>query len=200
MTSHKHEPTPTTARQVTDPVCGMAVDPATTDHAAVHDGEHFYFCSAGCKDKFLAAPDAYAHQPDEQDHDPAGQDTQRAHHGHNGAGGQLTAPTPGAGEAVEYTCPMHPEIRQNGPGACPICGMALEPVIVTADTGPSQELLPNGDIMIVPFADDPAIYVWDPSADWTVEFACQAAGRDLTEAEWAEHFPGQSFRSVCPQN
>lgn len=139
MTSHMHEPAPTTARQVTDPVCGMAVDPATTEHAAVHDGEHFYFCSAGCKDKFLAAPDAYAHQPGEQDH--AGHDTQQAHHGHHGAGGpQLTAPTPGAGEAVEYTCPMHPEIRQNGPGTCPICGMALEPVIVTADTGPSQEL------------------------------------------------------------
>lgn len=64
----------------------------------------------------------------------------------------------------------------------------------------SATFLPNGDIMIVPFAEDPAIYVWDPSADWTVEFACQAAGRDLTEAEWAEHFPGQSFRSVCPQD
>ena len=139
MTSHQHEPAPTTARQVTDPVCGMVVDPATTEHAAVHDGEQFYFCSAGCKDRFLAAPDAYTHQPDEQDH--AGRDTQRAHHGHHGAGGgQLTAPTPDSGEAVEYTCPMHPEIRQNGPGACPICGMALEPVIVTADTGPSQEL------------------------------------------------------------
>jgi heavy metal translocating P-type ATPase len=125
MTSHEHEPAPTTARQVTDPVCAMAVDPATTEHAAVHDGEHFYFCSAGCKDKFLTAPYAYAH---EQDH--AGPE--------GSAGGE--PPTPGAGEAIEYTCPMHPEIRQKGPGACPICGMALEPVIVTADTGPSQEL------------------------------------------------------------
>lgn len=137
MTSHKHDPARTTARQVTDPVCGMSVDPATTEHAAVHDGEQFYFCSAGCKDKFLTAPGAYAHQRDEQDH--AGHDTQQDHHGHHGAGGGQP-PTPGSREAVEYTCPMHPEIRQNGPGACPICGMALEPVIVTADTGPSAEL------------------------------------------------------------
>ncbi|MBD3947728.1 heavy metal translocating P-type ATPase [Nocardioides ganghwensis] len=128
MSSHAHDPASTTARQVTDPVCGMTVDPATTEHAAVHDGEHFYFCSAGCKDTLLAAPDAYARRSDEQDHA-----------GHGGAaGGQ--PPTPGEGEAIEYTCPMHPEIRQDGPGACPICGMALEPVIVTADTGPSEEL------------------------------------------------------------
>nr|WP_300046448.1 heavy metal-binding domain-containing protein [uncultured Nocardioides sp.] len=139
MASHQQEPKPTTARQVTDPVCGMMVDPATTEHAAVHDGEHFSFCSGGCEDEFLTAPDAYPRQPGEQDH--TGHDTQQPHHGHHVAGGdQLTAPTPAAGEAVEYTCPMHPEIRQDGPGTCPICGMALEPVIVTADTGPSAEL------------------------------------------------------------
>jgi len=60
--------------------------------------------------------------------------------------------------------------------------------------------LPNGNIMIVPFEEDPAVYVWDPSARNAVEFACGAVGRDLTEAEWAEHFPGQPFRSVCPQS
>jgi len=128
MDGHMHDSAPTTARQVTDPVCGMTIDAATTEHAAVHDSEHFYFCSAGCKEAFLAAPDAYARQADEQDH---------AGHG-DAAGGQ--PPTPGEGEAIEFTCPMHPEIRQNGPGACPICGMALEPVVVTADTGPSEEL------------------------------------------------------------
>lgn len=63
----------------------------------------------------------------------------------------------------------------------------------------SAAFLPNGDIMIVPFAEDPAIYVWDPSAGRAVEFACRAAGRDLSKAEWAEYFPGQPFRSVCPQ-
>jgi hypothetical protein len=60
--------------------------------------------------------------------------------------------------------------------------------------------VPSGDIMIVPFAGDPAVYVWDPSARRAVTFACRAAGRDLTEAEWAEHFPGQPFRSVCPES
>lgn len=78
MTSDVPQPAPTTARQVTDPVCGMTVDPATTEHCAVHDGEHSYFCSAGCKDAFLAAPDAYAHPADEHDH--AGHGTAQVHH------------------------------------------------------------------------------------------------------------------------
>ena len=131
MSSHTHEPAPTTARQVTDPVCGMTVDPATTEHTAVHDGEHLYFCSSGCKAKFLAHPDQYVHPAEAHDH--AGQDP-------TGRTGGSEAPSPGIGESVEYTCPMHPEIRRPGPGSCPICGMALEPVILTAETGPSPEL------------------------------------------------------------
>ncbi|MCK9826063.1 heavy metal translocating P-type ATPase [Nocardioides cavernae] len=119
----------------------MAVDPALTEHVAVHDGEHFYFCSAGCKDKFLANPDQYAatqHDHDHADHDHADHD-HVGHHAHGSqAGGE--PPTPGEGEVVEYTCPMHPEIRRPGPGSCPICGMALEPVMVTVDSGPSPEL------------------------------------------------------------
>lgn len=63
----------------------------------------------------------------------------------------------------------------------------------------SPEFLPDGRILIVPWHRDPAVYVWDPSASRAVEFACRAAGRDLTEAEWAEHFPGQRPRPVCPQ-
>lgn len=137
MTSHAHDPVSTAARQVTDPVCGMTVAPTSTEHATVHDGEHFYFCSAGCQDKFLADPDTYAQKG--LGHEHAGHDGHSGHSGPDGsAGGQ--PPTPREGEAVEYTCPMHPEVRQDGPGACPICGMALEPVIVTADTGPSAEL------------------------------------------------------------
>ncbi|GAB3028879.1 copper-translocating P-type ATPase [Nocardioides flavus (ex Wang et al. 2016)] len=140
MTSRKHESAPTTARQVTDPVCGMTVDPTTTEHEAAHDGKHFYFCSAGCRDKFLIHPDPYAaHRPEQH----AGHE--QTHHEHAGphphsahAGGE--PPTPGEGEVVEFTCPMHPEIRRPGPGSCPICGMALEPVMVTVDSGPSPEL------------------------------------------------------------
>jgi hypothetical protein len=59
--------------------------------------------------------------------------------------------------------------------------------------------LPNGDIMILPWS-DPALYIWDASPARAVEFACQTAGRDLTETEWSEHFPGQPYQSVCPED
>ncbi|KAB2811001.1 heavy metal translocating P-type ATPase [Pimelobacter simplex] len=132
MNAHTHRPDAATMDQVTDPVCGMKVDPSVAEHAVDHRGEQFYFCSAGCKGKFLADPGQYTGHgfPDRAAGGRAGHATEPGH-------GQ---PTPSEGESVEYTCPMHPEIRQDGPGTCPICGMALEPVIVTADTGPSEEL------------------------------------------------------------
>ena len=132
MNTHTHRPDAATMDQATDPVCGMKVDPSVAEHAVDHRGEQFYFCSAGCKGKFLADPGQYTGHgfPDRA----AGG---RAEHATEPEHGQTT---PSEGESVEYTCPMHPEIRQDGPGTCPICGMALEPVIVTADTGPSEEL------------------------------------------------------------
>ena len=99
---------------VTDPVCGVDVDPAVSDHRAVHDGQTFHFCSAHCHARFEAGPGAYV--------------------------GSEPVPPASRGEVAEWTCPMHPEIRRPGPGSCPICGMALEPVMVTADSGPSPEL------------------------------------------------------------
>jgi Cu+-exporting ATPase len=102
------------AKTATDPVCGMKVDPTATPHHATHQGQVFHFCSAGCRTRFAAEPARYLEQ------------------------GQK--PPAAAPEGAVYTCPMHPEIRQIGPGACPICGMALEPVTVTADDGPSHEL------------------------------------------------------------
>jgi Cu+-exporting ATPase len=95
-----------------DPVCGMTVDPHAAKHTASHDGHPYYFCSAGCKTKFVANPAKYLGP---------------------------RAPEPVIEGAI-YTCPMHPEIRQVGPGSCPICGMALEPLTVTADSGPNPEL------------------------------------------------------------
>jgi Cu+-exporting ATPase len=95
-----------------DPVCGMSVDPHTTPHRHTYQGHPYYFCSAGCKTKFAADPQKYL-------------------------GAREPAP---AVEGAIYTCPMHPQIRQSGPGACPICGMALEPETVTADSGPNPEL------------------------------------------------------------
>jgi P-type Cu+ transporter len=99
-----------------DPVCGMRVDPATAKHRTEHAGETYYFCSAGCRTKFEADPQQYLN--------PA-----------------LVKPAAPVAADTIFTCPMHPEIRQVGPGSCPICGMALEPEMVTADSGPSHELV-----------------------------------------------------------
>jgi P-type Cu+ transporter len=97
-----------------DPVCGMMVDPATSKHRLAHHGETFHFCSAGCRTKFEADPAKYL--------------------------AKETAPEPEMPAGTIYTCPMHPEIRQVGPGSCPICGMALEPEVASLDTGPNPEL------------------------------------------------------------
>ena len=101
--------------EATDPVCGMKVDRSTARHMAEHAGERFYFCSGRCKEKFEAAPEAYlADRP---------------------------APEPMPAGTI-YTCPMHPEIEQVGPGDCPICGMALEPKgVPTGEEGPNPELV-----------------------------------------------------------
>ncbi len=97
-----------------DPVCGMTVDPATTAHRAAHDDKDYFFCSAGCRTKFIADPDRYL--------------------------GEARQPAPVIPGAI-YTCPMHPEVRQEGPGSCPICGMALEPETVTAEAPVNHELI-----------------------------------------------------------
>ncbi len=98
-----------------DPICGMTVNPATARHSLVHVGTTFHFCSAGCLGKFSAAPDTYL------------------------AREQVAAASTAAPGEI-YTCPMHPQIRQVGPGSCPICGMALEPLVVTAEAEPNHEL------------------------------------------------------------
>ncbi|MGA0608012.1 heavy metal translocating P-type ATPase [Phenylobacterium sp. VNQ135] len=99
----------------TDPVCGMTIDPATTPHHAEHRGQAFHFCSAGCRTKFVADPAKYLTR-DER-------------------------PSAAAPAGTIYTCPMHPQIRKEGPGNCPICGMALEPETATAESGPNPELI-----------------------------------------------------------
>ncbi len=117
---HSHAPATAPsdgAHQIKDPVCGMMVDPHATQHKAEHAGRPYYFCSAGCRAKFLAEPERYL--------DPA-------------AAAAKAEPVP---EGTIYTCPMHPEIRQVGPGSCPICGMALEPVLVSLEAEPNLELI-----------------------------------------------------------
>jgi Cu+-exporting ATPase len=97
-----------------DPVCGMTVDRSTAKHFLKHEGQKFYFCSAGCKAKFEAGPEKYL------------------------AGRPAPEPMP---KGTLYTCPMHPEIVQEGPGDCPLCGMALEPMTPSLDDGPNPELI-----------------------------------------------------------
>ncbi|MGN6374169.1 MAG: heavy metal translocating P-type ATPase [Sphingomonas sp.] len=112
---HRHDADHHASDGATDPVCGMTVDPATARHKASHDGQEFYFCSAGCRTKFIADPDRYL----------------------AGDG----APEPEATPGAIWTCPMHPEIRQEGPGTCPICGMALEPEEPSFEDAPNPELV-----------------------------------------------------------
>jgi len=88
----------------------MTVDPRSAAGSAVYQGQTYYFCSKGCAAKFQADPKKYL--------DPQAESA------------PMEPPAPG----VEYTCPMHPEIRKIGPGSCPKCGMALEPVSVTLDS------------------------------------------------------------------
>jgi Cu+-exporting ATPase len=96
-----------------DPVCGMTVDPQSSRHRHTHAGHAYYFCSAGCRERFIADPEKFL------------------------AGPAHSAPAPAG---AIYTCPMHPQIRRQGPGTCPICGMALEPELVTAESAPNPEL------------------------------------------------------------
>lgn len=110
--------------KVLDPVCGMEVVPAKTPHTAGHEGETYYFCSAGCEQKFRAESAKYL-----------GEKGQACCHGHASPASAAPA-VPGA----KYTCPMHPEVVQDGPGACPICGMALEPMAVTREKPENAEL------------------------------------------------------------
>lgn len=123
---HPASAIPETAR---DPICGMAVDPLTARHQTRHDGEAHVFCSAECKAKFDANPERYLVEASTASA-PGG----HSHH-KNGATPATSAPV-----GAIWTCPMHPEVRRERPGICPICGMALEPLVVSADSGPSPEL------------------------------------------------------------
>lgn len=110
----EHKATATSAAALIDPVCGMTVKPDSPHHAT-HDGVDYRFCSAGCRTKFVADPAKYL-APAAVDHEP------------------------GLPAGTQYTCPMHPEIVRDAPGTCPICGMALEPVMPTLDDDENPEL------------------------------------------------------------
>jgi Cu+-exporting ATPase len=133
----------------TDVVCGMQVDPARAAGSTEYDGKSYHFCSRGCLQRFQADPKKYL--------DPAYRPGMHAMHAAPApltlvkerpqpgglAPSHLRTLAPGASrpDDRDYTCPMHPEVRQRGPGSCPICGMALEPVEATLEEAPNHELI-----------------------------------------------------------
>src|SRR5690606_8524305 len=117
--THSHTEQSTNLGTLKDPVCGMVVTPVSVHHVD-HQAKTYYFCSASCKAKFKAEPGKYLVLPDQVDH---------------------VDPAPAiSGPGAVYTCPMHPEIRQDHPGICPKCGMALEPLLPKLDEDENPEL------------------------------------------------------------
>ena len=113
---HGHQHRPDSAKAARDPVCGMSVNPDTAKHRFAYNGTTYHFCSNGCRTRFEADPSKYLDKS------------------------SADAPRQSVPAGTIYTCPMHPEIRQVGPGNCPICGMALEPDVVSLDDAPNAEL------------------------------------------------------------
>ena len=123
-TTH-HRPPPVVPKPGTvDPVCGMTVDPERAQHRYEHAGTTYLFCSASCQERFAADPNRFLEGERGRHSTPAAE----------------THPEERAGSGGLYTCPMHPEIVRDGPGSCPICGMALEPRTVTLDDEANPEL------------------------------------------------------------
>ena len=122
--NYEHRPAITQSSKVSDPVCGMEVDAATTKFKYSLDKKDYYFCSGHCLEKFKENPASFLNS-EKKDH-------------------SCCYPKEASiadGKDVIYTCPMHPQIRQSGPGTCPICGMALEPEAIALHTGPDPELI-----------------------------------------------------------
>ena len=146
----------------TDPVCGMRVS-EDSPHRLEHQGRPVYFCGAGCKAKFAADPARYSVPPEERTPAPAAE-----------------APVAGA----VYTCPMHPEVRRARPGACPKCGMALEPEMPSLDDGESPELidfrrrfgwtLPLTVAVFLLAMLGPWLHLFEPAAERWIELALSA--------------------------
>jgi Cu+-exporting ATPase len=140
MSTHAHEPdvpTPAAAAPgiAIDPVCGMTVDLTKGKPAHEHQGVTYHFCSNGCRTKFAADPAKYLKAEPAKGHTHAGR-----HHAH-GQGAAPSKPAAAPAPGAKWTCPMHPEIIRDGPGSCPICGMALEPMTPTGNEGPNPELV-----------------------------------------------------------
>src|SRR5688572_12822615 len=105
----------TVGAAIVDPVCGMTVNPDSAAGSYEYDGSTYYFCSSHCLNKFRENPEAYVKETTKTAPSPL-----------------VPIQRPKQGSPGGYTCPMHPEVKQDKPGSCPKCGMALEPISVTA--------------------------------------------------------------------
>jgi Cu+-exporting ATPase len=121
------------APRVKDPVCGMWADSQKPAGKVQHGGKTYYFCSSRCAERFEKEPEKFIAAPG-----TAGMEQLPTPPGH-GTHPQVAAPVPGTSSSARYTCPMHPEIVRTGPGACPKCGMALEPMDVFAEVEADPE-------------------------------------------------------------
>jgi P-type Cu+ transporter len=154
---------------IIDPVCGMTVDPARAAGSSEYQAKAYHFCSAGCVAKFEADPEKYIRP------------------------GRSPEPMAAAPRASEYTCPMHPEVVQPGPGACPKCGMALEPMtfsLASDDSNPELDSMRRRFLASLPAAAILlALMFLDIHQPW-IEFALATpvvfwAGWPLLERGWA---------------
>ena len=160
-----------------DPVCGMDVAVEGARWTGEYGGKTWYFCSQGCRTKFLANPEAFPAKTEVEA--PGGLVTIggkapakasaccSGHEHHSGA----TTPVVGS-LSGKYTCPMHPEVVKDGPGSCPICGMALEPMVASVDDGPNEELMSMtrrlwvGVALTLPLMAIMALEMLHGNADW----------------------------------
>ncbi len=175
---HTNGPAGATVAEVVDPVCGMTIAPDDAAGRLTHHGHEYFFCSESCLERFRDDPERFL--------------------------APAAGPDPGLA-SVEHTCPMHPEVRQLGPGACPICGMALEPVDATAVEQGNPELddmtrrfrvglaltAPILGFMLSEFVPGSPLHHWLPSGLRTwIELALAApvvlwGGRPFFERGWA---------------
>jgi Cu+-exporting ATPase len=156
--------------RVRDPVCGMTVDPHATPYRHTHQGRHYYFCSAGCRAKFATDPAKYL-----------AADARAGASNANSADPHAPVPV-----GTIYTCPMHPQIRQVGPGACPICGMALEPEFATADSEANPELADMTRRFWIALALSAPVFALDMGAHIFGAHVLGAYGLDPALSNWVQ--------------
>jgi Cu+-exporting ATPase len=183
-----------------DPVCGMPTDPANPRYSAMHGGKAVNFCSEGCRDKFVANPEQYLRVP-------AAAHAGHAHAEHPHAAHAHAHPAEAPAGTI-YTCPMHPEERQVGPGHCPKCGMALEPLLPTAEPDGGGEvrslatrfwILVALTIPVFVLAMGPHLFGWHLPAPWdTVAVWVEAVLATVVVIWGGASFFVRGWRSLKP--